>query len=386
MTLIAFGITGDLMRLKIIPALFALYTQGTLPALKVLGLSRKTWTAGELQIYIKSVIEPHAKNKPTESVNAFAALFDLVQGEADDPASFEALKQKSSGDCIFYLSVSPDFYTSIVRQIAATHFDTKNALIILEKPFGSDGKSAHDLQATLLSVFAEEQIYRIDHYLAKKALEDIMKIRFTEPEYADLWNSTHITRITISLLEEVGVEARGSLYDSLGALRDVGQNHLLEVLALLTMEKSSVAEHISRAQALSELIPLSPQEVEMATTRAQYQGYRSIDGVAPNSNTETYFSITARLKSPNWQGVPFILNAGKRIEASRKEVVVEFSDHRPVHIPLSGSNEYEILLADIFKKKKDRFVSMDEVSLLWRFVDPIIASWQEGKPPLTFYP
>jgi glucose-6-phosphate 1-dehydrogenase len=370
MIIVAFGLTGDLMRTKIIPALFNLFQSNSLPSpLKIIGLSRRAWSDNELREYIRNIIKSENEQ--------FLDAFEMIQGDVEDAASYEAIKKQAREETniLYYLSVAPDLYGTIVDHIAKSGLPTKNngtawVRMILEKPFGYSLKSAEDLERAIEEVFTEEQIYRIDHYLGKEVVKEI----------ARLPNKESIARVHIKLLETIGVEDRGALYDHLGALRDVGQNHLLELAALITAKGS-------RTGAIENFKILSHDDVARATVRAQYDGYPAAKGVDPNSQTETYFKIKTALLSDEMP-VEIVLESGKYLATPRKEISIDYRDGTTRAIPLDskGDREYEALIEACIEGSHSQFVSYDEARALWHFIDPILASWQSGTPPLLAYP
>jgi glucose-6-phosphate 1-dehydrogenase len=322
--------------------------------------------------------------------------------------------------------------------------------IIVEKPFGSDEKSAKALDAKLAKLFKEEQIYRIDHYLAKEAFQNVLAFRFFNNLFENQWGAKLIESIHVRQLEAVGIEERGDSYDGVGALRDVGQNHLLQMVALAAMDKpkdmTANAIRAARAAFLAKLRPLPARDMKTKTFRAQYEGYRSVDGVAPDSDTETYFRVAFSAVSPRWRGVIFTMEAGKRVVdpaggARVTEIEVVFrhpeaclcaslpkKDGGPLHYknslvfrqdPKEGitlkfwtkkpglgmeleertfefdvhgggghsraSADYEKLLSDCITGDQTLFVSSKEIAAMWRFIDPIIAGWRNGAVPLHPY-
>jgi glucose-6-phosphate 1-dehydrogenase len=357
MTLVAFGITGDLMRLKILPALEGLYKAGAMPAgTRIIGVSRKPWSDGELRSYLQQVLP--------EAELPFLDLFTFLQGDAADAATYAALAEAlGSDDALLYLSLAPSLYETVFTHLRDAGFATRTGTtrVMIEKPFGLDGASAEKLYAQLRNVVAEENIYLVDHYLAKDWVREL--------------KAPHgVKSIAVRFLETVGVEERGALYDQLGALRDVVQNHALQLLAHLVAPGA-------RAEFLERLPPFT------AATRAQYEGYRSIRGVAPGSNTETYCSVCTTLDTSGFEGVTVTLEAGKRLPHSVKEIVLTLEDGSTATLserPNSVS-EYELLLRAALAGDHTLFPSVREVLAQWRFIDPIEAAWAAGAPELLPY-
>ena len=452
----AFGATGDLMRRKVLPALFYSYKQGELPKMfKVVGFSRRDWSDEKFQAYVHEVLEEHAKKKlPEAELKPFLSLFKFQRGEFSDPASYQNLKQtfdecdKAWGVCsnkLLYLSVAPEFYEIILKEFAAVGLTAPCAPeegwnhIIVEKPFGIDLQTAKQIDELLGKLFSEDQIYRIDHYLAKEMLQNILTFRFSNNLFEIPWGNELIESVHIRVLEKIGVEKRGPFYDGVGAFRDVGQNHLLQMLALVTMEHPETFEASAiqkkRAEILEALDIIPEVDMTKATFRAQYDGYRQIEGVAPDSQTETYFKVRATVSSPKWTGVPIVMESGKRLGRPLKEIVVTFKHPSPCLCPKNGPHhknevifrmepreeiliefwskkpgftfeterrefsymlreatehvpyveEYAKLLLDCVRGDQSLFISTEEIRAMWRFTDPILEAWQKNIVPLATY-
>jgi glucose-6-phosphate 1-dehydrogenase len=466
-TFIVLGATGDLMTKKIVPALFSLHEKGLLPPhFRLVGVSRRDWTDEDLKKHIQAILEVKVKDASVASIHSFLKTvvyhkitFDNFQ---DYVALGDALKKIDDehgavSNKLFYLSVSPQFYGLILGNIHKARLmdlsDEKQngwTRVVVEKPFGSDAKSAEELDKRIGDLFEEDQIYRIDHYLAKESLRNIIAFRFFNDLFEDNWGKELIEKIYVRELENVGAEDRGPFYESVGALRDVGQNHLLEMIALVTMDQprdlSAEAVRASRSAILSTLKTPTLAEVKKNTFRAQYEGYRSIKGVDPRSNVETYFMVKLSLDHPRWEGVPIIMEAGKRVidpkhnqEVTEIEVVFRHEEPCLCALYADGSTpgkhfknsivfrqdpsegitihfwakkpglkmeleertfdidlrqgarksqyteEYEKLLLDCIKGDQTLFVSSREVAAMWRFVDPITKGWQKGIVPLRRY-
>lgn len=458
--LVAFGATGDLMKKKIIPALFHLFIKGEIPKMfRVVGFSRREMSDGDFQKYAKEILENHFGKKADEGVlNSFLSFFRYQKGQFQGKENYDGLQKTLSGldaewgvcaNKLFYLAVAPEFYETIFKELSQSGLakpcsgkDEEDGWvrIIVEKPFGQDLKTAEALDELLGKLFKETQIYRIDHYLAKEMLQNILNFRFANNLFEFGWGNKTIENIDIRLHEKIGVEKRGAFYDGVGALRDVGQNHLLQMLALATMDNpaSFDAESIrsKRAEILEALEILSKEEIKTATFRAQYEGYKEIAGVAPDSQTETYFRVRASLSSPRWRGVPITMDGGKRLGEPLKEIVITFKHPEPC---LCGSDtvahhkntitirmepkeeiliefwskkpglsmesekrtfnfllretgaqaqyieEYEKLLLDCVRGDQTLFVSTREIKSMWRYTDAIVSAWKENIVPLETY-
>lgn len=450
-----FGATGDLVSLKIVPALFHLWKNKKLPErFRVVGVSRQDLPHEVFRGRVKEALHKHEHGATEDEMEEFAGLFFYSQGFFDHAETFKKLKKElfaideEWGMCtnkLFYLAVPPSFYDPIARELAASGLtapcadETGWTRIIVEKPFGKDLATAEKLDELLGELFKETQIYRIDHYLAKEMLQNVMAFRFSNNLFEKSWNRDSIEQIDIRFLEKVGVETRGSFYDSVGALRDVGQNHLLQMLALVAMEQprgyGSEEVRTARQDILKTLKIPTEDEVIKNSFRAQYEGYSEIKGVAPGSATETYFKVRAFLDHPRWQGVPFVLEGGKRMGESQKEIVVTFKHPSPCLCPAQETEhfkntvtfrlepsegitvafwskkpgldmlmeerdfsfvyhkdggkkhteEYEKLLFDCITGDQTLFVSTQEISATWRFTDPIVTAWHANKVPLEVY-
>ena len=451
--LVVFGATGDLMARKIVPSLFHLDRQGLLhPHLRVIGFSRRDWSDTDFRSHVRSIIRERYSD--TGSLDAFVERFSYRRGTFADAAAYTALAEDIAGiaagwggcvDKLFYLAVPPENYQTILGNLSTSRLtsvcnaETGYTRVLIEKPFGHDVTSSKALDELLASLFREEQIYRIDHYLAKEMLQGILAFRFHNDLLESTWNREGIERIDISLLETIGVEKRGRFYDGVGALRDVGQNHLLQMLALVTMDqpRSLDADGIrtARAALLKMLRPPLPHEVARSSYRAQHEGYRDIEGVEPDSTTETYFRLDTTMSGPRWAGVPVSFESGKRIAPGPlKRIVVTFRHRHPClcgdagHLrnrvvftlepddtilitfwakrpgfdyeveerafdfalyekteKLQYVEEYAKLLYDAVRGDQTTFVSTDEVRAMWRFVDPVIEGWREQTVPLETY-
>ncbi len=432
-TLIILGATGDLMTKKIAPALFHLHREGKLPAdFRVIGFARRPFTDEAFRELVTSMLELRGELKADRSALAsFLQRFSYVPGQLDERDGYTNLAARLNprSHKLFYLAVAPHFFQPVLSHLAAIGLNraqTGWSRLLVEKPFGVNQKTAEELDQRISELFTEDQIYRIDHYLAKEMMHNILAFRFHNNLFEPVWNKQHIERIEIQLLETIGVEKRGVFYDSLGALRDVGQNHHLQMLALITMDQPAKFEmsaiRAERAKLLETLMPLSTAEITRQTLRAQYVGYRDISGVAPNSQVETYFKLLAKLAHPRWQGVSILLEGGKRMDEDRTEICVTFKDKNKVLFtmePFEGITiqflskkpgtvfeletrsfdfllrqpshvtqyveEYERLLLDSILGDQTLFLSTHEVRAMWKFIDPIIAAWQSNAVPLLRY-
>ncbi len=451
---VIFGATGDLMAKKIAPALFHLYRSGKLPRLfRIIAFSRRELTLEQYQNHIRQILQNHKrKTIKKEEIEEFLSYFVYQQGNFDKVNAYKELatylgrtdgEWKACSNKLFYLAVPPANYQAIFKHLKTTGLtlpcgpEEGWTRVIVEKPFGKNADSAIELDLLLGKLFKEEQIYRIDHYLGKDMLQNILSFRFNNDLFEESWDNKHIEKIEIKFLQDIDIEGRGGFYDGIGALRDVGQNHMLQMLAFVTMNPplNFTAEDVrkKRAEILQNLKPMSSEEVKKRTFRGQYSGYTKNEGVNKNSKTETYFKVVAELASPKWKGVPIILEAGKSLSL-KKEIVVTFQHKTPCLCP-TGSHyqnkvfftlepkegitiefwskkpglefamekqklsflfrdqrkkvqyveEYEKLLLDCISGNQILFVSTDEVKAMWNFIDPIIELWKKNKVPLVLY-
>ncbi|MBI2141182.1 glucose-6-phosphate dehydrogenase [Candidatus Woesearchaeota archaeon] len=456
-TVVIFGATGDLMARKIVPALFHLHKKRMLPRMfRVVGVSRRDYSDKDFRRMVAEFLSQHKDTtKADPELKPFLQLFSYHKGLFDKKTTYKSLAKKIGqidsqwGVCtnkLFYLAVAPEFYKNIFNNLAASGL-TKGCgpeegwtRVMVEKPFGKDLKTAEELDLLLGKLFKEEQIYRIDHYLGKDMLQNILSFRFSNSLFEQSWNNQFIERIHIRVFEELGVDDRGSFYDSIGCLRDVGQNHLLQMLALAAMDHPVKLEpnaiRTQRARVLKALKIPAEEEIRNNSFRAQYDGYRKINGVAPESQTETYFKIRAYIDNERWQGVPIIMESGKRMGEPKKEIVVVLKHPAPclcqptaakhyhsevvfslepveaitVHFWLKKPGltseidkralkmlyreaenrvqyveEYERLLLDCIVGDQTLFISSEEVNAMWKFIDPYVYAWKNNAVPLRTY-
>ncbi len=457
--LVLFGATGDLAKRKLVPALYNLAVEEALPeTFALVGFSRSATSGDVLRGLQREALEHFSRRQPVDEVvwDNLSPRISAVPGAVDDPAAYAALRaeleridQENGVRCnrLFYCATPASVFPSILRQLAGVGLISKAsqevardgarpwARVIVEKPFGRDLESARALNAQCLEVIDEEQIYRIDHYLGKETVQNILVFRFANTIFEPLWNRNHVDHVEITMAEEIDVEGRGSFYEETGVIRDIVQNHLLQMLALCAMEPpvSFEAEEIRdmKAQVLRSLRPLAGYDVEEKVVRGQYEGYRDEKGVAPGSCTPTYVALTAHIDNWRWQGVPFYLRAGKalarrvteisfhfrqipfclfgeenvckRIDANVLKLRIQpdegislrFASKVPGDgLDIGGVNmnfryadafdrpapeAYERLLLDCMRGDATLFARRDEVELSWKYVQPILADWECGR-------
>ena len=444
--IVIFGATGDLSTRKLIPALFDLFEKGFLPSpFSIVGVARRELSDEAFRDFAKEIILKRGAAHASETVEEFLSRLSYSQGMFDEGTSYKHLSEhliaveEAFGACankLFYLAVPPIYYEAIFAQLACSGLtiscsnETGWTRVLVEKPFGKDNRTAQHLDETLGELFKEEQIFRIDHYLAKEVLQDLLMFRFSNLIFEPLWNNKYIERVEILLAEKIGVESRGAFYDENGALRDVGQNHLLQMLAFVAMEDPAGVDakriRSERARVLAALRPITKENIRESVVRGQYVGYRETPNVPKDSTVETYFRIKTYIDSKRWKGVPFYLESGKALTESKTEVKIYFKQTESCLCPLSAEHHhqnvftfriqpnegisvvfwakkpglglaleakelsfsyrsspdvmklpdaYERVLFDGIAGDQMLFTSTEEVAAAWKFITPILESW-----------
>ena len=417
--LVVFGVTGDLAFKQIFPALQAMVRHRHL-SVPVLGVARSGYNLEQLRERARQSVEQHGKHDP-DAFQKLCGLLRFVGGDYEDPTTYERLKEALAGSQrpLYYLAIPPSLFTTVVEGLARVGAAT-NARVVVEKPFGRDLGSAQSLNATLHQFFAEPAIFRIDHYLGKEPVQNLLYYRFANSFLEPIWNRNYVERVQITMAETFGVQGRGKFYEEAGAIRDVVQNHLLEVASLLAMEAPSARGHEAvrdeKTQAFRSMLPLEPSDV----VRGQFRGYRNEEGVAPDSNVETFAAVRLRIDSWRWAGVPFYIRAGKCLPVTATEVLVElkrppvalfpdcaaappnrFRFRLSPHVVLSlgaraklpgerlqgedveliachdqkdEMGPYERLLGDAMRGDQMLFARQDSVEEAWRVVEPVLGN------------
>ena len=425
--LVIFGITGDLARKMTFRSLYRLERRGLLKC-PIVGVARREWSSDALHEHARSAIEGAGETVDEDVFARFANRLSMVAGGFDDADTYERLGRAIEGKHtpVFYLEVPPSLFGPVVEGLAHANL-TERARVVVEKPFGHDLASARALNHELRSVLEEWQIFRIDHFLGKEPAMDIMFLRFANSVFEPLWNRERIQCVQITMAENFGVEDRGSFYDSVGALRDVVQNHLLQLIGLFAAEPPSLAGADGLRDKRAEVFRSIPSADPAHYVRGQYAGYQSIKGVQQASQTETFAALRLEIDNWRWSGVPFYLRAGKALPVRATEIRVIFkrpprlaitpqmfdpnelvlridpdpgtdlivqakqpgADRtRTVDLSLIFAEElgeapepYERLLGDAMRGDSSQFTREDGVEETWRIVQPLL----DAPPPVMVY-
>jgi len=451
--MVLFGVTGDLSRKKIMPAIYDLANRGLLPpGFSLTGFARRDWADQDFAQIVHDSVKAHARTEFREEVwKQLAEGFRFVPGDFDDDHAFDQLRRTieeldeargTGGNHAFYLAIPPGFFGTVVGQLKehglSTPRDGSWRRVVVEKPFGHDLESARELNATLGEVFPAGSVFRIDHYLGKETVQNILALRFANEMFEPIWNNTYVDHVQITMAEDVGIGGRAGYYDGIGAARDVIQNHLLQLMCLVAMEEpvSFDADNVRiEKEKVLQSVQL-PNRLDLTTARGQYAegwaggdkvgGFLDEDGIKQSSTTETYAAVTLNVATRRWAGVPFYLRTGKRLGRRVTEVALVFK--RAPHLPFAQSSveeltqnalvirvqpdegitlrfgskvpgthmeirdvnmdfvydssftesspeAYERLILDVLLGDPPLFPRHEEVELSWKILDPILAHW-----------
>lgn len=452
--LVIFGASGDLAERKLFPSLYRLRLSGQLPKnFYVVGVGRTSFTNDGFRERVSASVKTGVRNVHSTSLAEFLSSFYYRSLRYDDPEDYKNLSidldrwdrdRNTRGNRAFYLSVPPALYADVISEIGKAGLSKEKekgrgwSRVIIEKPFGRDLASALALSQDIRRTFTEDQIYRVDHYLGKETVQNILVLRFANILFEPIWNRNFVDHVQITAAEDIGIGHRAGYYEEAGCLRDMFQNHLLQLLCVTAMEPPS-SFHANRvrdeaSKVLRAARPITQDRVDGVCARGQYRGYLEEDGVAPKSQTETFVAMKLLIDNWRWQGVPFYLRSGKRLSSRRTDVVVRFkhvphslfqplqpNDLNPNTLALRIQPEeglslsfetkhpgpklcmssvemnfdysqsfgqppeaYERLFLDAMSGDQTLFIRSDWINLAWTFLDPVLSHWSSSGPPAPY--
>jgi glucose-6-phosphate 1-dehydrogenase len=457
-TFVIFGATGNLASNKLLPALYHLEAAARLSeSLNIIAFSRRPWNDHDWRNHMREVLLGIGGKPETPEFERFIARFTYQQGDLNDVASYQALATRlppaeACSSTVFYLAIKPSEFSAVIQNLEAVGLNKPRGMnrVVIEKPFGEDIESARMLNELLHQHFDEEQIFRIDHFLGKETVQNLLVFRFANTLIEPLWNRNFIDHVQITVAESIGIEKRADYYDHAGALRDMLQNHLMQLLTVVAMEPPAALEadalHDEKVKVLRSIRPIAKRAVHAHAIRAQYArgtidgrgvpGYQQEENVEPNSITETYVAAKFYIDNWRWRGVPFYLRTGKRMPRQSSMIALRFR-HPPqqlfretpletiapnwillsiqpdesmrmeVHVKQPGLDmntrlmqmnasflktdeqtldAYETLLLDVIEGDRSLFLRFDEVEWAWRVVDPILKNWAVEREYIPTYP
>ena len=444
--LVIFGITGDLAQRKLLPALYFLAKNELLPtSFRIVGVTRTGTSADIVVDRIRKAVELQDEHPDEAIIKRLHNAISIVKIDVTDTSDYRHLKQELDrledklGVCLnrlYYLAIPSQMFMQIVRQLGTNDLNkgcrhgTTESRLLVEKPFGYDLESAHELVKVISHSFDEKDVYRIDHYLAKETVQNILTFRFQNPLFEAVWDKSHIDHITIAAAETIGIEGRVVFYEQMGALRDLVQSHLLQLLSLVTMERpkdfSAAAIHAAKLKLLDAIAPPPANLIATHTVRGQYEGYRSeVDN--QDSNVETFAAVRLFVDNERWRGVPIVLQTGKKLTDKATEITITFDGQKDKtecnvltiriepqegitlgirvkkpglamvtqevamdffysqQLEIGHVDGYERLIVDVLRGDKTLFATKQEILSGWRIIDPILEAWEHDRVKLQPY-